>query len=343
MRTKVRRIAWILAFAVSIAVIAIFGIRPSPFFLDLPVARAALITDAPSLSVREAYAIENLIVTGDLLVVPRFSLPAVNWDTYGADAALLSLVQSSTTYQLISPPSTGEALAGFYLSPGHGFTFGATATVDFTSNPALFVNNTSSSVSVTSVATTGVVMSSAADQVIVCDTFRSLLQAVEAQSDTDAFGSNDLVSAAIVTEDGTAMAQAAFSAIVAVLPDCFWVGIESGMGEFDPGTPTLRDDLITEVEASAGWTRWMALAGQWGMTGREAEFAAVAGIGGAFAWFLFLMWLTSGKVNYSVTGASMVLLGIGANIPHLLLQVAFVIALVSLVGGAAFYMRQFPR
>lgn len=305
--------------------------------------RAALVTDAPSLAVYEAYAWRNVVSTGDLLVVPRLSLPEVNWATYGADASILSLVQGSTTYQIISPPATGEIIAGFYLAAGHGFTWDSASTVDFTSNPALFVNNTSSSAAVTFVDTTDLILTSEADQTIVCNGFRALLQAVEAQDPLDDYGLLDLVAASIVTETGTAMAQSAFSAIVAVLPDCFWVGLQPGMEGFDPGVPALRDDLITEVEASAGWARWVALAGQWGFTGREAELAAVAGIGFSFAWLLFLLWFTRGKVNYSVTGAGIVLLGIGANIPHLLLQVAFVIALVSLTGGAAFYLRQFPR
>lgn len=318
----------------TIIILSLLG----PLLFAVP-AYAAVTTNAPTLTVHSAWAVQDVSVAGDLVVMWRYTLPEATWATATADGAVATLDETSV-HQTKVPPTLGSALGGFYLSPGHSFTWGAAATVELFSNPSLFTNNTSSSESIQYLSTIGLVATSTADQAALCTTITGLLLAVEAADTTDSINTNDYVSGSgTPTIAGTEVALTAFSAFTDVLPGCFFVGVE-GAGVFTAGDPDLRDSRNLTVQATDQWARFDAMAAQYGFDDAEIAAAllglAVAGLS------LVLFTLTTGSMLYAGTVAGLVLLFGGMNAPGYLLQGAFVLAALSAVGAGAFWSRHSP-
>jgi hypothetical protein len=294
---------------------------------------------APALNVFSAWAVRDVVETGDLLVTYRYTMPTPAWDPYGTSGAFASLFET-TTKQTRIPPGLGPALGGFYLTAGNTFTWDAPASVSLSSNPTAFAVSSTANVNVNYLQTTGLLVSSGDDQAAYCGVLVAMLQAIEDQDSGDAIPPGTYVSGGNITITGTEVALAAFSAFADVMPSCFYIGVLAPTSGFNPDAPALRDARIGVVNATPAWQRFSTLAAAYGFA--DAGYAAAL-LGLSLAGLAMLIFsVITGSFLYAATVAGLVLLVGGMNAPGYLLQGAFVLAAVSAVGAGAFWSRQTP-
>ena len=321
--------------------VGMLGVLPaSALALDAAPPAKALGTDTES----GPFAFRNVLVTGDLLVLARYSMPDATpgWQDYGPKGALASLYDATGPLQTRVPPQLGEAITGFYLGAGHGLPWDTgVGEVWLVSNPSLFMANESETASLVFVTTSALILTSEADQLILCNTFRTMLTAVENGDATDAIGPGDLVDTTIILGAGTAMAQNAFAAAAQILPNCFIVGIEGSGARFNPNAPGLRTSLEATVEASEWWGRFDTLAGTWGFTD--------AAMLGTFIWMglaLAVIVVIVAKWGYAQLGtvAAGITLFVGALfVPHYLLQTVLILLALALMATGGYVYLRVPR
>ena len=111
-------------------------VSPSPLFASHPF---------DTLSVREAQAYRHVLEDDDRLVLIRYAMsdtPPADESAYSFDAAMLRLVDGSTTLQQLNPPFAGYGLAAFYFSAVDADTLvpwqSATIQAEIEGNPTLF-------------------------------------------------------------------------------------------------------------------------------------------------------------------------------------------------------------
>ena len=144
-----------------------------------------------------------------------------------------------------------------------------------------------------------------------------------------------------VTVAGTNVAVTAFGPFATVLPECFFVGVNTP-GQLDPGAATLRTDRIAAVEASGLWVVMTDLANQYGFTGNVDIFVTVIALGFVFLGGVAAVVLTKSAMFGSNVGA-LLSLGFGMESPHFLIQWTFVFAVLASMGAGAYWLRQVPR
>ena len=238
-------------------------------------------------------------------------------------------------------------MSAFYLEPGHTFTFGTSATVTLQTNPTIFENNSSSVFVIAGsqyVATATTVIDSPPDQAILCSGafgIRGILQRVEQADVNDQIENQDLVEANTVTVAGTNIAVSAFGPFATVLPECFFVGVDTP-GSLTPGAATLRSDRITAVEASSLWVVLTDLANDYGFAGNTDIFVTIIALGFVFLGGVAAVVLTKSAMFGSNVGA-LLALGFGMEAPHFLIQWTFVFAILASMGAGAYWLRQVPR
>lgn len=313
----------------SIVLAGILGV------LALPV--LAQSATAPPVQMRQAFAYQNVLEQGDAMVTLHYAMPAVDWATYGADAAVLSLQQDGTVFQTRTPGAIGEYVSAFYLAPGHGLVFGsATNTIDveIESSPTVFSTLSDADLAATQRTTTGLMVNNATDQNTACTDLLAMSDSVEELD--PAIDDGDWVQQGQLTIEASAAWTGAFATLPAIVPPCFVSGLEGGMSDFDPNEEQLETQLTDDVEASAAWGRWETLASAYGFgqgVGPETmagmlgfALSCVVGFGAAFF---------SRSPAWGVSLGGLTMLAVAVNVPQDLLQIIFVIATVLAIGPVA--------
>lgn len=278
---------------------------------------------APSVQVGEMRIVRSVADDDDRLVFFDMNLP-LGWedqdgtsstdDPYPLGSVIVRLLDTSTVPATVlqerdAPVTDGAALGAFYLESGHGgpawdstdlsvlvlanpFTFDtplASATVD--AQPSFYID--------TSWATAGDdwISANTADQDLLCDGLKDLLQRVEDYpADTSGWVTGDLVLHDELTDDGSEMVVDAFSSAGSILSTCFTVGVTRTGGSFAPGAGVLDTNLKSSITSSAFWTgRFTGLASQWSFS--SAELLAVV--------FVFVVAIIAFAVAYSLSGSGL--------------------------------------
>jgi hypothetical protein len=297
-------------------------------------------------------AYRNVAEAGDLLVFGPYNLPHDDdpeaadpiWSHWGTSGVLARLIfVAPPALQDRVPPDLGWNLIAFYLTPGHGASWGsASLFVRMQGNPAFFANvnavERAISYSASGADSAALVQDSETRQAALCDVFEDQLQAIEqADSDVEA---GDLVDGGLITTAGTEMVMAAFSGAASLMPACLIAGVQGSGVEFDPSEPALRDGLVTEVEGTDWWARWEAVATEYGF---DAVFGGAILSVGIAGFVMVMMTVFSGSPVIGTASGLGIFMAMGLWFPHTILQVVWVLAAIFGLLGLAFFAGRLPR
>lgn len=298
-------------------------------------------------------AFRNVAESGDLIVVGRYNLPAgfdeleaeMDWQHHGTAGVLARLIWvEPPSLQDRTPPDLGWNVLVFYLSAGHGASWGsASLFVRMQGNPAYFANvnvqTRAINYSATDADSATLVVDSPSRQISLCDVFEDQLEAIE-QADPD-IDPGDLVSGGLITDDGTQMVMAAFSGAASLLPGCLVASLVGSGTEFAPSDPALRDARVAQVEATAFWTRWEALMDEHGYD--PILYGVLASVAVAGFALVFMTTFSGGSIVYGMASGLVSFLGMGLWFPHHVIQVVFVIIAVLGLLSLTFFGNRLPR
>lgn len=295
---------------------------------------------SPAVEVHTApQAYRNVVTAGDVLVVFRITMEETAWSAYNASDALTSLLDGATSVQDRVPPAKGETISAFYLSGASTVTWDSALTVRLAPSPSLFTTTT--------ISTTPVEFNDSFVPADACNQLRATLALVESESVTDAIDVGDYVSGTTILEAGTAVAVTAFGQFGSVLPNCFFVGVESPDGVSninDAGQGLGRSGRQATIEATAAWTRFETLAAEWGFdtTIKARTLAAMLGVSFAVVALIVSM-VAFGSSQFGAEVAALALLVAAINASGLLMQIVFVLLTIGVFLSAAFWLRGFAR
>ena len=237
-------------------------------------------------SIYEASAYQNVVATGDLLVLIRYELPTTDWQvaTYMnnatcADAAdfvdpcYISLQEGVALQTLYDGPAAtaslrsirqlprvGQGLSALYLAAGHGLTFSTTtyetcvegSATAFSPMPQSCITiqwNTSANVAATpAVIQPGLLAVSA-----------NLEQAA-------AQAKNTFLNIDKITQTGMIFMREAFPPMPLIVPDAFFIGTTNVFADVapTPGATGLESDIQSTAQASTAWSATQDIAREYG-------------------------------------------------------------------------------
>ena len=226
-------------------------------------ARAQSVT----MTIFEAQGFQNVLETGDLLVLVRYKLPITEWQTYMLDATCddvtdvedtcYTSLTSGTALQTLydadrstgtlrgsrSLPRIANGLSGLYFAAGHGLTFG-TAAYDacIEGSSTLFSPMPTSCMAISWQASTSI----AGNQTVMGNILPSVVLNLQEAASAS---TNSYVEADKITLRGMVFAREAFSLINSAVPGAFGVSVAGANFEFAP--TVTAGSLATELQTAA--------------------------------------------------------------------------------------------
>jgi hypothetical protein len=315
-------------------------------FLQTLTASAA---NAPVVISEDIRVFRNLVVAGDLFVMYEYALPLPDWTGTGTGAALVRLLDTSTTPATVlqerqAPAATGWTLTGFYLETGHGIAWQSTdLQAAVISNPTSWdtlETDHNDATLASYITTTGVTVGSDDNSDIVCAELKTLLRDIESKDAN--VNQYDLVNiSGFTTDDALTMAQGMIPNIADILQTCFTVGKDSSGIAFDPNAGVLGDNLQVTVEGTDAWTRWEAFTTDAGFT--SASIAAVMLAFVATIVVGLVAFALSSSIQYAMGASALIFLGSAMMVPGSLLQGAFLLLAALWVALGIFVFQRIPR
>ena len=297
-----------------------------------------------TLSVREAQAYRHVLEDDDRLVLIRYAMsdtPPADESAYSFDAAMLRLVDGSTTLQQLNPPFAGYGLVAFYFSAVDADTLvpwqSATIQAEIEGNPTLFespqLDSTDSSTFVWN--STASVTSTAAELEL---DLPALLRSLETD-DPDRVAT-DYVTVGGITLDGGTLIALAFPQLLTIAAGAFQIATASVGSGFDPPTSAAFASSTQATGQASTWTQDVfAFGSTFGMPPAVAGMVLLMVIAGVMAYAISkfggdyrALSLMGGPLLYfgAITGA----------VPFL--AVVSILILVSLAGTGVLIRRILP-
>ena len=297
-----------------------------------------------TLSVREAQVYRHVLETDDRLVLVRYAMsdtPPADESAYSFDAAVLRLVDGSTTVEQLNPPFAGYGLVAFYFSAADADTLvpwqSAAIQAEIEGNPTLFESPQSDSTDASSFVwnSTASVTSTAAELEL---DLPSLLRSIETDDPDRLTG--DYVTVGGITLDGGTVIALAFPQLLTVAAGAFQIATSSVGSGFDPPTSATFASSTQAAGQSSTWTQDVfAFGATFGMPAAVAGMLMLMVIAGVMAYLMSkfggdfrALTLMAGPLLYfgAITGA----------VPFL--AVVSILILVSLAGTGVLIRRILP-
>ena len=328
--------AWATSTVAVLMVAGLLLVSPSPLFASHPF---------DTLSVREAQAYRHVLEDDDRLVLIRYAMsdtPPADESAYSFDAAMLRLVDGSTTLQQLNPPLAGYGLVAFYFSAVDADTLvpwqSATIQAEIEGNPTLFespqFDSTDSSTFVWN--STASVTSTAAELEL---DLPALLRSLETD-DPDRVATDYVTVVGEITLDGGTLIALAFPQLLTIAAGAFQIATASVGSGFDPPTSAAFASSTQATGQASTWTQDVfAFGSTFGMPAAVAGMVLLMVIAGVMAYAISKF---GGDYRaLSLMGGPLLYFGaITGTVPFL--AVVSILILVSLAGTGVLIRRILP-